>query len=491
MSKGAGLEETVVVGGERVPRRIIERSLVLATAGTCFGMFFFGLVAGDIFNRFLEHEGFKDEIAVFAAVVGLTGVFAVFGSWVLQQTGRRRTFFFAFTIPVRVMWVLVVFLPDIFPGKENEGILYYSLLAMSFVYWVANGLASNAYTSWMRDVVPERIRGRYFGYRTTVLTMVGAAWGLASGYLLESLGLGTGQGDFAFKVIYVVGVVFGVLDIATYLLVYHPPMKLRPREEATLGRMLKAALHRNFRRFIFVQSLWSFSAIMVGLSMYYLMRGIGMEIYAMQTARFVGIMVWVAFSMLWGVFLDRYGSKSSYLVGLVIHSLSPIFYALAPVYGVVFIYLGMAVGSIGASGVSLASMNLLYGLPKREDQAMSAAAFAMIAGLVGALANLLTGKVLYPLFKAHTPGWADPEMFYLMAVFSIAMMIRWGALMFSWTLPETEGGPRAWVVVRMFYTTNPIRAFYSLGKFLRAKSSDILSDGSYGRDHPSARWRVD
>jgi len=476
----------VELDGALLPRRLLYRSLFLAALGTCLGSFFFGLATGNVFNRFLEFAGFKEEIPLFVAVAGFTGVVQVFGSWVLQRSGRRRLFFFLFTIPPRIMWCLIVFLPELLPGEENAAARMWLLLAAAVIYWSSNRLATNAYTSWMRDLVPEGIRGRYFGAKGTVVTLVGAVWGLGAAYLLERLGLS----GHAFKLIYLVGMVFGLLDVGVYFFVHHPPMQVKRREEASLRRMLRAALHRDFLRFILVQSVWSFTATVVGVCMYYLMRALDMEIYAMNTVAFAATMVWLVFSTLWGMFVDRFGAKAAYITSLITHSLSPVFYALAPVYGAVFIYVGIVVGSIGACGIMQSATNLIYGLSRREDQAMSYAAFATIAGIVGGTAGVLLKTVIFPFFQARTPAWGDPRTFYLMASFSAVIFLRWLCVLFASYLPEQEGKAGAWVVVRMFYTTNPLRAVYSLGRFLRAKSSDVLSGGSYGEEHPSARWRL-
>lgn len=479
----SGTPEKPALDEPQIPRRVLRRSLVLATVGTSLGAFFFGLAGGNIFNRFLESIGYKEQLYLFLGVAGLSGVFQVLGSWVLQRTGRRRTFFFAFTLPSRLLWILVAWLPAVLAQKR---LLLGTLLALAFAYWVASGLAGNAWFSWMRDLVPREIRGRYFGYRATVVTLVGALWGLAAGYLLERLGL-SGR---AFRIVYVVGVVFGILDILTYLLVYHPPLRPRPPELATFAGMWRAVMRKDFKVFTAVSSLWFFSTAIVALSIYYLQRAIGMEIYQIQVAAFVGTVVWLVFSPLWGQFLDRYGSKATYMVSLITHALSPILYALAARHGITFVYLGFVVGSIGASGMSLADTNLLFETANREDQPMAFAAHSMTIGLVSAAAYFFTGRLMYPLFQKHTPAWADEGTFYLLGAFSVALILRWIAVALSTALPEAEGRPSAWVVVRMFYSTNPLLAVYSLTRFLRAKSSDMLADGSYGREHPSARWQA-
>jgi MFS family permease len=468
-----------------IPRAVIRRSLIISTLGTTLGSLFFPLLAGNIFNRYLEFLGLKERIGIFLALSSLAATFQVLGSWMLQRSGRRRLFFFLFAGPPRMLWLAMITIPLWGPPDKNSQLLV--LGVVYFAYWLLNGVSSNAWFSWMRDIVPEDFRGRLWSYRATLITLVGATWGFVVGYLLERLGLSL----FSFELIYGIGVVFGLFDIACFFFVHHPPMETKSADEAGLIQMLKAAMHKDFMKFAGVQSIWWFSCSMVFLSSYHLMRGIGMEIFSIQQATLYGTIVFLIFSLLWGGFLDKYGCKSTFCVGMITHAVSTLALAIAPFYGEVMVYVGYGFMNMSTSGLELANTNLLFTLSSKEDQAMSFAARSVIAGIVQATAYIVCENALYPGLKALGTFFGTGPLFYLVVVYLMAFALRVLVFVLALSLPEVEAKPPAGIIVKLFYTTNPLRALYSMGKFLQFKSKELVTGNGDSTKHPSGRWRAE
>jgi len=462
----------------------LKRSVFLSAMGSVIGTFFFALLGGNIWNRYLEAVGMINQIDLFMAITAFASVLQIFGSWALQRSGKRQLYFFGLLGLPRTIWFAMITVPLWAPEDQNIRVLI--LGAMAFVYWVTSGWGSNAWFSWMRDLVPERYRGRYWAYRSIMITVVSATWGLYAGYYLEEMKLSLS----AFEVIYGVGVVCGLLDITCFFWVGHPKMEVKHGEEAGMIRMIKAAMHPKFLKFIGVLSILWFSSSFEGLAGYYMMRGIGMEIYSMQMLGLFGTCVYVVFGILWGFFLDRYGSKATFIIGMTGSILPPFIVMLAPYYGEVALYAAAAVGTIMSAALGLSAMNLLCSLSKREDQAMTVAANSVIAGAVQATGVLVCGRILFPVLKSIGSHFGYGPLFYAMVIYAIIGVMRIVSGIWSLRMPEVEAKPPAVIAVRMFYTTNPLRAFYSMGRFLIAKSSDLVHKKGDTDLHPSARWRL-
>lgn len=471
------------LGGRDVPRRTVLRSMALGVIGTCLGTFFFGLAAGNLFNRFIEFAGHKQELDIFLALPGLVGVLTLAGTWLLQKTGRRRLYFFL-QAPARLLWLLIACLPELVPGRELRLAL---LLALTLIFWVEAGLGGSAWFSWMRDLVPQELRGKYWGCRASAVMLVGGAAGLFEGWLLERLGLGAR----AFRVVYTIGAVGGVLDILIFAFVHHPPMSVKRGPETSLPRMLRAAWRPEFARFTAVQALWFFTNAVGFLAYYNLVRAIGMEICLIQWVDLTCCAVWVTFSLLWGLFADRYGAKAAYCVGMISHLVGTPVAALGAFWGPLPVFIGAVVANIGVSAVMLADTVLIFEYSSREDQAMAVSVRGLVIGLVGAAGYLLAGRVLFPLLQPAAPSWAPAGTFHLLATYGLVTALRLASVYLGFRLPEVAGGGRRTrAVVWMFYTTNPLRAIYSLARFARAKGDELLADGRYARRHPSSRWRM-
>ncbi|HHN46120.1 MAG TPA: MFS transporter [Planctomycetes bacterium] len=466
-----------------VPPDRLRSALVLSTLGTMLGAFYFPLAGGNTFNRFLELIDLNNRIGLFMGLPGLAAMTALLGSWLIQRTGYRRAFFFLLAGPPRLLWFAMITVPLWGPESRDGRTAILCLLGLA--YWIANSVSSSAWFSWMRDIVPEHYRGRLFSYRNTLVTLVSAIWGLAAGYILEKLGLDL----FAFRTVYAIGVAFGIMDIIVYLFVYHPPMRMKDETERGFVSMVKAAVHKDFLKFTGVQALWLFSCSMVALSMWHVQRGIGMEIYSIQVAGFFGTCVWLAFSLLWGRFIDHYGSKAAWSAALVSHAVSPVFYALAPYFGQNMVYLGICFGGIAMSGLTLANTTLLISLSSREDQAMTMAARAFVSGMVVFVSFTITESVLFPGLEKLGGRLGYCPLFKVTVVCTAAALLRAAVFAISLRLPEVEDKPPAGIIVKMFLTTNPLRALYSFGRFLAVKTSETVGNSGYSRLHPSARWQ--
>lgn len=79
------------------------------------------------------------------------------------------------------------------------------------------------WTSWMADLVPEKQRGRYFGFRNAFLGLVGTLGNLAAGTLIDHLGK-----PWGFLLVLAVGAAAGVASASILRWQYEPPSTAKP-----------------------------------------------------------------------------------------------------------------------------------------------------------------------------------------------------------------------------------------------------------------------
>ena len=106
------------------------------------------------------------QVALVSTLPPLLGSSAqVFSAWLGTHFGRRRLVLLGCTLQA-LLWLPILLVPLLFQPFAVPALLI--LLAL---YQGANNLAAPQWTSIMRDLVSERRRGRYFGYRTQVTTI--------------------------------------------------------------------------------------------------------------------------------------------------------------------------------------------------------------------------------------------------------------------------------------------------------------------------------
>ncbi len=115
------------------------------------------------------------------ALPQMAQLFQLPAAWTTSVFGRRRAAVVLVATSRQVMLPLLA-IPLLAPSERTGQALLLAVAALSAVLGV---LGNNAWVSWMGDLVPRRIRGRYFGRRTALCTIAGAAASAAAGLLLD------------------------------------------------------------------------------------------------------------------------------------------------------------------------------------------------------------------------------------------------------------------------------------------------------------------
>src|SRR5690606_3427951 len=122
------------------------------------------------------------QVALITTLPALLGSLAqIFSAWLGRYTGRKRLVLAGCTLQA-LLWLPILLVPVWFPEHAVT-----ALLVLLVLYHGANNLAAPQWTSIMRDLVSERRRGRYFGYRTRLTTITTFVALIACGLLLHEL----------------------------------------------------------------------------------------------------------------------------------------------------------------------------------------------------------------------------------------------------------------------------------------------------------------
>src|SRR5881394_44577 len=105
----------------------------------------------------------------------------IFSAWAGQHFGRRHLVIWGCALQA-LLWLPIVLVPVLIPSHAVA-----ALLVLLALYYSANNLAAPQWTSIMRDLVSERRRGRYFGYRTQLTTVTTFGALVICGVILHEL----------------------------------------------------------------------------------------------------------------------------------------------------------------------------------------------------------------------------------------------------------------------------------------------------------------
>src|SRR5207302_1661887 len=111
-------------------------------------------------------------------------------AWLSEVHGSRRTALWTIGI-ARQVPILLALLPWVPLSQSQQRAVLLAVTAASSLLSVAG---NNAWTTWMGELVPDRIRGRYFGRRTAFCALGSTVGGLGAGLALDHARPGIGAG---------------------------------------------------------------------------------------------------------------------------------------------------------------------------------------------------------------------------------------------------------------------------------------------------------
>jgi MFS family permease len=414
------VSEHVSVLPDRIRGDALRRSLYYCTLGWVFGAFWFSATTGATINRFAEYLApphLKDLILGFVFGAMFLGViFQIPGAFVIEHLGRRKQFFITWLTTMRVIYLAIGLLPWLFPMHSLAGA--WLLVVLLIVAWSAGQFGGQAWVNWMADMVPQRVRGKYFGRRSRVGIVVMAFTALLMGVVLDMYA-GTPQNpqplDQLVKVIsiiFIVAAIAGIVDIQIFHKVDEPRMSAISREP-WLQRLFKPFKDGEFRRYVTYLSLWNFSQGWTGafwwayllsffdvliaqkstnwwLNHYYLAAYIMLPL-GYNVGQFVGYPVW-------GRMIDRFGRKPIIFISSFTHTFTWIFWLFLSPALLPWCILAQFIGGFFGSGQEIANFNMMLGFNRKGGPGYQAVA-SVIINLTAALAAMLAGAFLWYLIR--------------------------------------------------------------------------------------------
>lgn len=288
----------------------------LITLGWIFGSVWNTAVTGSPLTIFMKELGGTPlQFGLLAAMPFVASLLSVPASLVVESTGRRKKVFLYTLYLQRLLWFPIALLPlwlvSHYGGAAGPGAIRLFLLLM-FIMHASGAAGGPAWVSWMADVVPERLRGKYFSRRRQwgVVSAVPAA--LLVGWLLDHGACDAMTTLRWCAIVFMCAAVFGVADI--HLFQYLPESPKAPRRGGGLAKALAEPLrNRPFLWFAAMVATLTFaSGFMQQFTTLYLLDP-GRVGLGNATTQLVVLVVPMAaqFLMLpaWGRAVDRMGKK--------------------------------------------------------------------------------------------------------------------------------------------------------------------------------------
>jgi MFS family permease len=397
---------------KRIKGPPLQRAMRLVTLAWVFGIVWITAISGAPITRFATHlRASNFQFGVLSALPFLSSLLAMPGSLLADRTGKRKQIFMVFLLLQRVMWFPIAIVPFwLWKSESTRHTAMPVFLAMLFVMYSVGNIGGPGWTGWMADLVPGKIRGKYFSRRRqwAILSAIPAAWFV--GWLMDRHRDATpAQVLGLISLIFCASAVFGIADISLFAFVPDIPTPPKPPEPfwRSMARPLRNPQFLWFGGF--VATLIFAVSFMGNFVTLYLLEKVGLGNSGTQWVVLIAPMQLLTFGI-WGKAADRMGKKPVLAIAAL---------GLVPVgFGWCFVtphtpWLGWILTGVGGllwCGVDVTNTNLVLEMSGSTNEENGSAYVAVngvitqIAGMLGGLASGIIAECLRSWHWQPIPG---------------------------------------------------------------------------------------
>lgn len=272
------------------------------------------------------------------------------------------------------------------------------LIGLASAYQICAQAAGTAWASWYGDLVPARIRGRYFATRNRIAQLATSGSLIVAGLLLQNLEPGSagvvaaGAGGLGYALIFGAAGVFRMVSAGLLAISPEPPAELLSNRGESLA-FARSAEALPARRIVLFAAALQLSVYMASP---YFGPFMLEELRLSYTEYMAGSVAVVALKFVslpaWGRLIDRYGARAVLLLAAVLVALVPLPWLWAR--GVAVVIVAQALSGLSWAGHEVSQFSLLLESSPARSRLHVFAVLSVLNGLAQLVGSLLGGWLL-------------------------------------------------------------------------------------------------
>jgi len=420
------------------------------------------------------------QIGILAALPMFANLVQIFGSIIIEKTGKKKLLCFVSIFINRILWILIILLPlALFaPLADWKVWVLVAIIAVSSLF---GSLAGISWIAWMSDIVPENIRGSYFGKRNMIASACGMIVVLLGGKFITMWEQQFGETNpFGFVLLFATGLVVGL--IAIFFLSRIPEAESTKKKGAgsfDFKVFFKPLQDKNFFTLILFVSAWMF-AIQIAAPFYgvFMIDNLKIDFSTITILGTFATFATLFMMKIWGPISDKLGNKPVIIVSGWFLIVIPFLWILA-VPGKYYLPVLLAHILSGAfmAGAALSQFNILIKLSPKEGRSVYLALFAAITGIVGATAPIVGGS-LSNMLGNFSMTMLNYNVSNLHVIFIISAVLQAVTIFFILKVKEPAASTPVAVIMQLSNDLNPQTGIAGAADFMMVelqKTEGILN----------------
>ncbi len=426
----------------------VRRSLYVAILAITLGQVCFTITGGPALTGFIRQLGGGDfAVSLLSAVPVIGSLVQMPASFLVERFRSRRGCMLAFGVVQRAVWLGVALVPYVVPGQIAYARVW-ATLSFVALSGCAAAFVNVSFFSLMGDLVPMRLRGRYFATRSSIATCTGVAAGLLSGLLLDWL-----PGYAGYTVVFTLCAVFGVADICCFFFVPWPPMQVQEKREGFAEMLGQVLRNKPYMRLVLFAVMWYFPVRMSGpfFSVYMLgtlrMTYLQISILSTTCASVSTVLTIGA----WGRLMDRYGVRPVIVFCMAVACGLPLSWNWTRPGSLWLIPITEAVSGAVWATIDMGFQNLYLFQSPQKNRTMYVAVYAVFTQLIGNAVAFVLGGALVERVMPRVESWGSlfgMTMTRYNGIFLLSMFARVLVLVLFLRLLQDEGSSSVAAMLR-------------------------------------------
>lgn len=310
----------------------------------------------------------------------------------VDKTGLRKFLVVASSFFSRLFWVVIAITPWVIPGRYRIPVI----LASLFLYFGLGAISGCAFNSWMRDLIPERIMGSYFGKRMTISAIMGAILSIIAGFGLDYYKGHVGGEITALSYMILFGALAGLIGVTFLGRIPEPKMPISDTK-GIVHTLSEPFRDLNFRKLLYFLGSWNFVVNLVSpFFVVYMLTRLGLSMAFIIGLSVASQVMNVLFFRIWGRLSDRFSNKSVLVLAGPLFMISILLWPFTtmPEKYILTIPILVAIhvlAGISTAGVALCTGNIALKLAPRGKATSYLATNAVVSGCTATVAPILGG----------------------------------------------------------------------------------------------------
>jgi len=369
----------------------------------------------------------EKSISILASFSYLFQLFYFLSVYLLDRWVDRKKFVMGLALFARTSWVIPALLL-----LTDDPTKYGWIFVLLFTgYFFLDKMLAHSWNSWMSDLVPMKLRGKYFGFRQGITAIVSVIFHLIIAGIIDYY-KGDGKDALGFSIVLGISAVLGVVTVILFRYQSHPPHPVKNTEEL---------FHIDRIKFVFTDKLMTGRMLRVSL----IMMSIGMVIMFIpvymieQNGISYTTFAWyqngilflgVAGYRLFGKIIDYHGADLALKLSVSGMVLSASLWLFIDSGNLWLFFVDAIVLGFCYSGFMLSNATIALSDPKDPDRNLKIAVYASITGLMFFAGSLLSGMIF-------NSGWGTADS-RIHLIFIVALVIRIFALILMVPRQKTQ-----------------------------------------------------